>query len=96
MAEATDETGSPAAGRAADEPKTRGKTVHGEAANAGHRVLAPDDAEVDAYLETALNAPTVERSADDRPIGTVATDAGHGGRARLREPVRAAHRASGP
>jgi GMP synthase (glutamine-hydrolysing) len=73
MAEATDETGSPAAGRAADEPKTRGKTVHGEAANAGHRVLAPDDAEVDAYLETALNAPTVERSSDDRPIGTVAT-----------------------
>ena len=73
MAEATDETGSPAAGRAADEPKTRGKTVHGEAANAGHRVLAPDDAEVEAYLETALNAPTAERSPDDRPIGTVAT-----------------------
>ena len=76
MAEATDETGSPAAGRAADEPKTRGKTVHGEAANAGHRVLAPDDAEVEAYLETALNAPTAERSSDDRPIGTVATAPG--------------------
>ena len=26
----------------------RGKTSHGEAANAGHRVLAPDDAEVEA------------------------------------------------
>ena len=38
-------------------PPERGKTVHGEAANAGHRVLAPDDAEVEAYLETALNAP---------------------------------------
>jgi GMP synthase (glutamine-hydrolysing) len=47
--------------------KDRGKTVHGEAANAGHRVLAPDDAEVEAYLETALNAPAPERSADDRP-----------------------------
>ena len=34
-----------------------GKTVHGEAANAGHRVLAPDDAEVEAYLEVALHAP---------------------------------------
>ncbi|MEA2519881.1 MAG: hypothetical protein QOF49_1961, partial [Chloroflexota bacterium] len=45
----------------------RGKTVHGEAANAGHRVLAPDDAEVEAYLETALNAPAPSRSADDRP-----------------------------
>ena len=70
MAEATDETGSPAAGRAADdEPTTRGKTVHGEAANAGHRVLAPDDAEVEAYLETALNAPAAERSPADRPTG---------------------------
>jgi len=45
----------------------RGKTVHGEAANAGHRVLAPDDAEVEAYLETALNAPAPDRSADDGP-----------------------------
>ncbi len=45
----------------------RGKTVHGEAANAGHRVLAPDDAEVEAYLETALNAPAPSRSASDRP-----------------------------
>jgi GMP synthase (glutamine-hydrolysing) len=77
MAEATDETGSPAAGRAADdEPATRGKTVHGEAANAGHRVLAPDDAEVEVYLETALNAPTAERSPADRPLGTAATTPG--------------------
>jgi GMP synthase (glutamine-hydrolysing) len=45
----------------------RGKTVHGELANAGHRVLAPDDAEVEAYLETALKAPAPTRSADDRP-----------------------------
>jgi GMP synthase (glutamine-hydrolysing) len=45
----------------------RGKTVHGEAANAGHRVLAPDDAEVEAYLETALNAPVQERTPGDRP-----------------------------
>ncbi len=45
----------------------RGKTVHGEPANAGHRVLAPDDAEVEAYLETALHAPAPTRSADDRP-----------------------------
>ena len=46
--------------------KDRGKTVHGEAANAGHRVLAPDDAEVEAYLETALNAPGPDRSGDDK------------------------------
>ena len=52
------------------EPRKRGKTVHGEAANAGHRVLAPDDAEVEAYLETALKAPAPDRSADDRPSGT--------------------------
>jgi GMP synthase (glutamine-hydrolysing) len=45
----------------------RGKTVHGEPANAGHRVLAPDDAEVEAYLETALNAPAPTRSPSDRP-----------------------------
>jgi len=45
----------------------RGKTVHGDPANAGHRVLAPDDAEVEAYLETALKAPGPDRSPDDRP-----------------------------
>ncbi len=45
----------------------RGKTIHGEPANAGHRVLAPDDAEVEAYLETALNAPAPDRSTADRP-----------------------------
>ena len=47
--------------------RERGKTVHGEAANAGHRVLAPDDAEVEAYLEVALDAPSPDRPADDRP-----------------------------
>ncbi len=58
------------AGRAADEAGAngRGKTVHGEAANAGHRVLAPDDAEVEAYLETALKAPPPDRTDDDPPI----------------------------
>ncbi len=45
----------------------RGKTIHGEAANAGHRVLAPDDAEVEASLETALNAPPADRAGDDKP-----------------------------
>jgi GMP synthase (glutamine-hydrolysing) len=42
----------------------RGRTVHGELANAGHRVLAPDDAEVEAYLETALHVPPADRLAD--------------------------------
>ena len=64
MAEATEDSPAAPAGAAAVD---RGKTVHGEAANAGHRVLAPDDAEVEAYLETALNAPTGTRSPDDRP-----------------------------
>ena len=74
--EATDETADGAASGPADPspepprtPSERGKTVHGEAANAGHRVLAPDDAEVEAYLETALNAPAPDRSPDDRPAG---------------------------
>ncbi len=40
----------------------RGRTVHGEPANAGHRVLAPDDAEVEAYLEQALHAPPPDRA----------------------------------
>ena len=53
----------------APEARKRGKTVHGEAANAGHRVLAPDDAEVEAYLETALHAPGPERAGTDRPAG---------------------------
>ncbi len=35
--------------------------MHGELANAGHRVLAPDDAEVEAYLEQALHAPPPTR-----------------------------------
>jgi GMP synthase (glutamine-hydrolysing) len=60
----------PAAGLAATD---RGKTVHGEAANAGHRVLAPDDAEVEAYLETALHAPPPDRLVGEGPTET-ATD----------------------
>jgi len=35
--------------------------VHGDAANSGHRLLAPDDAEVEAYLEQALHAPPAQR-----------------------------------
>jgi GMP synthase (glutamine-hydrolysing) len=45
-------------------PPTRGRTVHGEPANAGHRVLAPDDAEVEAYLEQALHAPPPQRAGE--------------------------------
>ena len=53
--------------RGAERGTERGKTVHGDAANAGHRVLAPDDAEVEAYLEVALDAPSPDRSGPDRP-----------------------------
>jgi GMP synthase (glutamine-hydrolysing) len=45
----------------------RGKTVHGALANAGHRVLGSDDAEVEAYLEVALDAPAPTRAPSDRP-----------------------------
>ena len=84
MVEATDESASqlveePANGQPAAEPSTRGKTVHGSLANAGHRVLAPDDAEVEAYLAVALDAPAPDRdpsdqpaSSTERPTGTVA------------------------
>jgi GMP synthase (glutamine-hydrolysing) len=48
-------------------PSNRGRTVHGEAANAGHRVLAPDDAEVEAYLEQALHAPPPQRVETEAP-----------------------------
>jgi GMP synthase (glutamine-hydrolysing) len=56
--------------------RDRGKTVHGEAANAGHRVLAPDDAEVEAYLETALKAPTAQRAPDEGRGGDPAATPG--------------------
>jgi GMP synthase (glutamine-hydrolysing) len=56
-----------AAGDAARPRPERGRTVHGEPANAGHRVLAPDDAEVEAYLEVALDAPAPERFPDVAP-----------------------------
>ena len=69
MAEADDETS--AASRVEDAPpvpsRDRGKTVHGDAANSGHRVLAPDDAEVEAYLEVALDAAAPQRPSGDRP-----------------------------
>ena len=52
---------------AADVPTDRGRTVHGSAANAGHRVLAPDDAEVEAYLEQALHAPPPQRVETEAP-----------------------------
>src|SRR6188472_4740825 len=75
-----DESGStgpahaPSPTRADDPRRERGKTVHGEPADAGHRVLAPDDAEVEAYLETALHAPSPDRAAteDRTTTGTVA------------------------
>ena len=73
----------------------RGKTVHGEAANAGHRVLAPDDAEVEAYLETALNAPAPDRRRHRRPAGARPSRR-HRRRPRLRQPVRPADRAPRP
>jgi GMP synthase (glutamine-hydrolysing) len=50
--------------QAAPRVRERGRTVHGEPANAGHRVLAPDDAEVEAYLEQALHAPPPQRDAE--------------------------------
>src|SRR5437762_6495111 len=60
LTDAIDETATGAAvtrsGHGPEPRRERGKTVHGEPANAGHRVLAPDDAEVEAYLETALHA----------------------------------------
>jgi GMP synthase (glutamine-hydrolysing) len=58
--------------------RDRGRTVHGEAANAGHRVLAPDDAEVEAYLEQALHAPppTREEGAPEGPDTIVILDFG--------------------
>ena len=100
--EATDErTDAPArtsrAGRRPSDASERGKTVHGEAANAGHRVLAPDDAEVEAYLETALNAPAADRSRGRSPgRGRPPTTASTGRRPRLRQPVRPAHRPPRP
>ena len=50
-----------------DRARDRGRTVHGAAANAGHRVLAPDDAEVEAYLEQALHAAPPQRVAVEAP-----------------------------
>ena len=65
--------------RDTESPPERGRTVHGEAANAGHRVLAPDDAEVEAYLEQALHAPPpqrVETEAPEQPATVAVLDFG--------------------
>ena len=75
------QTGSEGARGAASGPATtsapdRGKTVHGEAANAGHRVLAPDDAEVEAYLEVALDAPAPDRAPTDPPTAALEPEPG--------------------
>ena len=51
MAEATEAESNERPDPAA-EPGKRGKTVHGAAANAGHRVLAPDDAEESSSVST--------------------------------------------
>ncbi len=58
--------------------RQRGRTVHGEPANAGHRVLAPDDAEVEAYLEQALHAPPPDRAeaAGEAPDTVIVLDFG--------------------
>jgi GMP synthase (glutamine-hydrolysing) len=64
LAEADQEPSTGAVAAAPGSDAKRGKTVHGEPANAGHRVLAPDDVEVEAYLETALHAPTTRRDDD--------------------------------
>jgi GMP synthase (glutamine-hydrolysing) len=68
LAEATEEEPRGGPHHEGRSPAERGKTVHGEPANAGHRVLAPDDAEVEAYLETALKAPAPDRPEVDRPV----------------------------
>ncbi len=49
----------------------KGRTIYGEEASSGHRVLAPDDAEVEAYLESALNAPPPDRPVVDTPGGAI-------------------------
>jgi GMP synthase (glutamine-hydrolysing) len=78
LAEAeVDQEAAPTAGAPAGESDAaRGKTIHGEAANAGHRVLAPDDAEVEAYLEVALDAPAPDRAPTDPPMAAVVPEPG--------------------
>ena len=75
MAEVEESQATPAEATPA-EATGRGKTIHGAAANAGHRVLAPDDAEVEAYLEVALDAPAPDRAPSDPPIAAVVPEPG--------------------
>jgi GMP synthase (glutamine-hydrolysing) len=75
LSEAGEQPGSAGGGPVDDREqptRERGTTVHGEPADAGHRVLASDDAEVEAYLEVALDAAAPERPEIDRPGGAVA------------------------
>ena len=78
MAEVEESQASPAeAAAGGPEPAAqRGRTIHGAAANAGHRVLAPDDAEVEAYLEVALDAPAPDRAPTDPPVAAVVPEPG--------------------
>jgi GMP synthase (glutamine-hydrolysing) len=73
--QATPADGQPGAVPAAPD-RQRGKTIHGAEANAGHRVLAPDDAEVEAYLEVALDAPAPDRAPTDPPVAAVVPEPG--------------------
>ncbi len=71
-----EQAGSPPGAATGEADAARGKTIHGEAANAGHRVLAPDDAEVEAYLEVALDAPAPDRAPSDPPMAAVVPEPG--------------------
>ena len=74
--EVDQEAETPPAAAKGEADAARGKTIHGEPANAGHRVLAPDDAEVEAYLEVALDAPAPDRAPSDPPMAAVVPEPG--------------------
>jgi GMP synthase (glutamine-hydrolysing) len=80
LAEVEESQATPPEDAGASPPATsgtqRGKTIHGAEANAGHRVLAPDDAEVEAYLEVALDAPAPDRAPTDPPVAAVIPEPG--------------------
>jgi GMP synthase (glutamine-hydrolysing) len=52
-------------GRSASQSGDLGKTVYGEPEDAGHRVQVSDDAEVEAYLDTALGTDASHSPAAD-------------------------------